>query len=257
MKKTILNGVIVGVIMLIIGYIIGSYIPMNLGGDKSVSFGSKEPKLTSPIDTFSYYYGFNVGQFITKDLDQLKMKEGFPSAIFLNGVYKSIEGKGNIDELQMQQFMQGFVSNKQIEIQAEDLKQGEKNIEEGRSFLEKNKTEAGVITTASGLQYKVLANGSGGVSPKNTDTVVVHYKGTLIDGTVFDSSIDRGEPVTFPVNGVIPGWTEALQLMKTGDKWKLFIPSELAYGATARSEQIKANSTLIFEVELLDVKKAR
>ncbi len=257
MKKTIQIGLVTGVIMLIIGYIIGSYIPINLGGEKSLSFGSKEPKLTNPVDSFSYYYGFNVGQFITKDLDQLKIKEGFPSLKFLNGVYNSIEGKVKIDETQVQQFMQSFIGKKQVEMQADELKQGEKNIEEGRAFLEKNKTEAGVITTTSGLQYKVMAAGSGGVSPIDADTVVVHYKGTLLDGTVFDSSVDRGEPVTFPVNGVIPGWTEALKLMKTGDKWKLFIPSDLAYGATARSAQITPNSTLIFEVELIDVKKAK
>ena len=181
MKKSILNVVIVGIIMLIIGYIIGSYIPLNLGGEKSLSFGSKGPKLSSPVDSFSYYYGFNVGDFITKDLDQLKMKDGFPTVTFLTGVYNNLEGKGNIDEIMMQQFMQRFVSNKQIEIQAADLKEGEKNLEEGRVFLEKNKTEAGVITTTSGLQYKVLASGSGGMSPKISDTVVVHYKGTLLD----------------------------------------------------------------------------
>jgi FKBP-type peptidyl-prolyl cis-trans isomerase FklB len=257
MKKTILIGIIAGVLMLIIGYIVGSYLPVNLGGEKSLSFGSKGPKLTNEVDSFSYYYGYNVGQYITKDLVQLKMKEGFPSKKFLNGVLNGIEGKGDLDQAKMQLFMQSFFTKKQLDLQAETVKQGEQNIEAGRAFLEKNKTEPGVITTASGLQYKVMAAGSGGVSPKDIDTVVVHYKGTLLDGTVFDSSVDRGQPVTFPVNGVIPGWTEALQLMKTGDKWKLFIPSDLAYGATPRSEQITPNSTLIFEVELIDVKKAK
>ena len=257
MKKTILTGVIAGVIMLVIGYIVGSYLPVNLGGEKSFSFGSKGPRLTNEVDTFSYYYGYNVGQYIAKDLVQLKMKEDFPSQKFLNGIQHGIDSLEGMDQEKMQQFMQSFFTKKQIELQAETSKEAQDNLEAGIVFLEKNKSEAGVITTSSGLQYKVMAAGSGGVSPKDIDTVVVHYKGTLLNGTVFDSSVDRGEPVTFPVNGVIPGWTEALQLMKTGDKWKLFIPSALAYGETPRSEVITANSTLIFEVELLDVRKAR
>ena len=257
MKKTMLTGVIADVLMLIIGYLVGSYFPVNLGGEKSLSFGSKGPKLTNEVDTFSYYYGYNVGQYITKDLVQLKMKDEFPSKKFLYGVLNGIEHLDSLDQEKMQMFMQAFFTKKQMDLQAETAQQAQTNLEAGNVFLEKNKTEPGVITTSTGLQYKVMAAGSGGVSPKDIDTVVVHYKGTLLDGTVFDSSVDRGEPVTLPVNGVIPGWTEALQLMKTGDKWKLFIPSELAYGATPRSEQITPNSTLIFEVELLNVRKAR
>ena len=109
-------------------------------------------------------------------------------------------------------------------------------------------------TTASGLQYKVLKSGNGN-TPKATDTVKTHYHGTLIDGTVFDSSVARGQPATFPVNGVIPGWTEALQLMKEGDKWQLFIPAKLAYGDRGAGDKIGPNATLIFEVELLSIEK--
>ena len=124
----------------------------------------------------------------------------------------------------------------------------------GDAFLAENAKKEGVISTASGLQYKVLKSGTG-ASPKPTDTVKVHYQGTLIDGTIFDSSIQRGQPITFPVTGVIPGWVEALQLMKVGDKWQLFIPAKLAYGDQSPSPAIPPNSVLIFEVELIDIEK--
>ena len=124
----------------------------------------------------------------------------------------------------------------------------------GKAFLEENGKKEGVITTASGLQYKILSSGDGKM-PKASDTVTTHYKGTLIDGREFDSSYKRNAPASFPVKGVIKGWTEALQLMHVGDKWQLFIPSDLAYGATKRSELIEANSTLISELELLGIKE--
>ena len=117
-----------------------------------------------------------------------------------------------------------------------------------------NAKKEGVITRASGLQYKVIKSGTG-ASPQPTDRVKVHYHGTLIDGTVFDSSVQRGQPITFPVNGVIPGWVEALQLMKEGDKWQLFIPANLAYGDHSPGAGIPPNSVLIFEVELIDIEK--
>jgi FKBP-type peptidyl-prolyl cis-trans isomerase len=110
-----------------------------------------------------------------------------------------------------------------------------------------------MTTTASGLKYQVLKRGTGTVSPKATDTVKVHYHGTLLDGTVFDSSVERGQPISFPLNGVIPGWTEGLQLMKVGDKFKFEIPPNLAYGANSPSPKIPPNSTLVFEVELLGI----
>ena len=124
----------------------------------------------------------------------------------------------------------------------------------GETFLAQNAKKEGVVTTASGLQYKVIQSGTG-ESPKLTDRVKVHYHGTLIDGTVFDSSVQRGQPIFFPVNGVIPGWVEALQLMKVGDKWRLFIPAKLAYGDQSPSPAIPPNSALIFEVELLGIEK--
>ena len=125
-------------------------------------------------------------------------------------------------------------------------------IEQGKAFLEKKKKRAGVVTLPSGLQYEVINEGTG-KKPKATDQVRCHYEGTLVDGTLFDSSIKRGQPAVFGVNQVIPGWVEALQLMPEGAKWKLYIPSDLAYGAQGAGEMIPPHSTLIFEVELLEI----
>lgn len=129
----------------------------------------------------------------------------------------------------------------------------EKNIQAGKEFLEKNKTQEGVVALASGLQYQILTSGSG-KSPSTTNRVKCHYTGMLLDGTVFDSSVQRGEPAEFGVNQVIAGWTEALQLMKEGDKWRLFIPSDMAYGARGAGNSIPPHATLIFDVELIEVK---
>ena len=130
--------------------------------------------------------------------------------------------------------------------------QSNNNLEEGLKFLSENSTKEGVIELPSGLQYKVLNEGDGEL-PILTDQVKCHYHGTLIDGTVFDSSVERGQPAVFPVNGVIQGWIEAIQLMSTGSKWKLFIPSELAYGKQGAGGAIGPNTTLIFDVELLEI----
>lgn len=126
------------------------------------------------------------------------------------------------------------------------------NLQAGEEFLEKNKNKAGIITTPSGLQYEVLKEGSG-AKPKATDKVKCHYHGTLIDGTIFDSSVQRGQPATFPLNMVIKGWTEALQLMSVGSKYRLFLHPSLAYGNRQTGSVIGPNSTLIFDVELLDI----
>ena len=129
---------------------------------------------------------------------------------------------------------------------------GEKAQSEGKAFLEENSKRAEIVTLPSGLQYEIMTEGAG-ATPKATDTVKVHYHGTLIDGKVFDSSVNRGEPATFGVTQVISGWVEALQLMPVGSKWKLYIPSELAYGAQGAGQAIAPHSALIFEVELLEV----
>jgi FKBP-type peptidyl-prolyl cis-trans isomerase FklB len=140
----------------------------------------------------------------------------------------------------------------QQELMAKQTEAGSKNRQAGQAFLAANGKKEGVVTLPSGLQYKVLKSGNG-PTPKLTDKVRTHYHGTLIDGTVFDSSVQRGEPISFDVGGVIKGWTEALQLMKVGDKWQLFIPSELAYGPRRAGELIGPDSVLIFEIELLGI----
>jgi FKBP-type peptidyl-prolyl cis-trans isomerase len=138
--------------------------------------------------------------------------------------------------------------------ESEGARQGQLNLEEGNAFLEGNKSVEGVKTTASGLQYVVMQEGSGPI-PSAEEQVRVHYHGTLIDGTVFDSSVERGEPAVFGVGQVIPGWTEALQLMPVGSKWKLFLPADLAYGERGAGGDIGPNSVLVFEVELLEIVK--
>ena len=133
---------------------------------------------------------------------------------------------------------------------------GEKNKKEGEVFLAENKAKEGVKTAPSGLQYKVIKPGTG-KKPQATDTVTVNYRGTLVDGTEFDSSYRRGKPATFPVSGVIPGWTEALQLMEEGAKWQIIIPSKLAYGEQGAGQMIGPNATLIFEVELISIQEKK
>jgi FKBP-type peptidyl-prolyl cis-trans isomerase FklB len=157
-----------------------------------------------------------------------------------------------LNEQEAQQVLSEWQLRIREEYQKKQAEIGDKNIAEGKKFLEENKAKEGIKTTLSGLQYKVLKSGSG-PSPKATDKVTVHYKGTLLNGTQFDSSIDRGEPATFEVNKVIKGWTEAMQMMKVGDKWQVFIPSDLAYGPRGNMRTIPPNATLIFEVELLGV----
>ncbi|MDD5757908.1 MAG: FKBP-type peptidyl-prolyl cis-trans isomerase [Desulfobulbaceae bacterium] len=162
--------------------------------------------------------------------------------------------KSLMTEEEVKTTLQSLQKEMQEKQQAKMKAEAETNKKAGEAFLAENKKKEGVKTTASGLQYQVITAGKG-KSPKETDTVSVQYKGTLIDGSEFDSSYKRGEAATFPVNGVIKGWTEALQLMKEGDKWKLFIPSALAYGeAGTQGGPIGPNAVLIFEVELVSVK---
>lgn len=171
----------------------------------------------------------------------------------IQGLKDGLSGnKTAITKAEMTQALNDFKAQL-IEKQKKELKVvAGKNKELGDAFLAENKTKQGVITLDSGLQYKVISKGDG-AAPKATDKVTTHYRGTLIDGTEFDSSYSRNKPATFPVNGVISGWTEALQLMHEGDKWQLFIPADLAYGERSVGAKIKPNSTLIFDIELIKV----
>lgn len=205
---------------------------------------NRKVKLDTDIKKASYAIGQQIG-------GNLKQQNIEFDADALNQALKDAStGKNDMSKEDMQAAMmklQEMAMKKQQE-------QAEGNSKTGKAFLEKNKSADGVKSTASGLQYIVVKEGTG-ATPKKEDVVKVHYKGTLMSGEQFDSSYDRGQPAEFPVGGVIPGWTEALQLMKVGGKAKLFIPPELAYGPSGRPG-IPPNSVLIFEVELMDIVKA-
>lgn len=203
-----------------------------------------KPDLKSDKGQASYAIGQQIGQNLkTQNID-------FDANTLVASMKDAAEGKSQMTKEDIQKAMMKLQENAMKKQQEE----GESNKKKSAEFLEKNKTAEGVKSTASGLQYIVLKEGTGAI-PKKEDNVKCHYTGTLIDGTKFDSSVDRGQPAEFPVAGVIPGWTEALQLMKVGSKYKLFIPAELAYGPSGRPG-IPANSALVFEVELLEIVKA-
>jgi FKBP-type peptidyl-prolyl cis-trans isomerase FklB len=204
--------------------------------------------LKNEKDKVSYSIGLNIGSNLKSQSVDINLD------VFMKGVKDAISGgKLLMTEKEIQETMTVFqkeLTTKQAELAK---KLTETNKKEGEAFLAANKGKDGVKTTASGLQYKIIKDGNGQM-PKATDTVTVNYLGTLIDGTEFDSSYKRGEPATFPLNGVIPGWTEALQLMKVGSKWQLFLPAAIAYGERGAG-RIGPNATLIFEVELLSIGK--
>jgi len=217
-----------------------------------LSFCTPEKKIELKDDKAkeSYSVGYQFGQNLKK------MHADLDAQVLSKGIEDAISGK---ESLLSEEEMGSSLSNlrqKSVTAMQEALKeQAEKNLVEGEKFLAENKTKEGVKTTESGLQYKVLEEGEG-PSPKVGDTVTVNYRGTLVDGTEFDSSYARGEPAIFPLTGVIPGWTEALQLMKKGSKWVVYIPPDLAYGERGAGNRIPPNSTLIFEVELISFQES-
>ena len=197
----------------------------------------------------SYAVGIKFGESMKRELAELKLKS------FFQGVTDGFEGKeALLTTAEVDQTMEAFQAQKMAEMKQKSEAALEENKVAGTAFLAENKARETVKTLESGLQYEVIASGEG-ETPSAADKVTVHYHGTVIDGTVFDSSIERGSPATFGVGQVIKGWTEALQLMKAGDKWKLFIPADLAYGSRGAGGKIGPNSALIFEVELLSVEK--
>jgi FKBP-type peptidyl-prolyl cis-trans isomerase FklB len=202
-------------------------------------------QLTNLKDKISYIIG--------RDMAANLQKQGIEveAEAFVQGMKEAMAGKPSVlSQAEAQQAMMAL----QQEVSQKQQAKASGNKKAGEDFLVQNKTKEGVQTLPSGLQYQVLQPGTGR-RPGKTDKVTTHYHGTLIDGTVFDSSYERGEPATFPVNGVIAGWTEALQLMQEGAKWRLFIPSNLAYGSRGAGSDIGPDSTLIFDVELISVDK--
>jgi FKBP-type peptidyl-prolyl cis-trans isomerase FklB len=200
-------------------------------------------ELTNLTDKISYIIG--------RDMASNLRKQGIniEAEAFMQGLKDALTGQPSaLSQADIQQAMMAL----QQQMGQQQNAQASQNQQAGEKFLAENKSKAGVKTLPSGLQYQVLQEGKG-KSPSRTDQVTTHYHGTLIDGTVFDSSYERGQPATFPVNGVIAGWTEALQLMQEGAKWRLFIPSDLAYGSKGAGGVIGPNTTLVFDVELISV----
>jgi FKBP-type peptidyl-prolyl cis-trans isomerase FklB len=198
-------------------------------------------------DKESYSLGYQFGQYVKSQGVDINLE------VYTSGIK---DGLGEKEPLMNREEIRAIIKDLQQRVETERQKElkekAAKNLEEGKKFPTENQKKEGVKALPSGLQYKVLAEGSG-KTPQAIDTVTVNYKGTLIDGTEFDSSYKRGQPTTFKVSGVIKGWTQALQLMKEGSKWQLFIPPDLAYGERAAGRNIPPNSTLIFEIELISV----
>ena len=205
-----------------------------------------KPDLKDPKARVSYALGSDIGTNLKRqDLD-------LDPKVLAAAIADAFAGKSAMDEKEVRAALDDLRKMAMSKMETKAKVDGEKNVKEGEAFLAANGKKEGVKTTASGLQYKVIKAGAG-ATPKASDEVKVHYHGTLIDGTVFDSSVERGEPVSFPVTGVIPGWVEALQLMKVGDKWQLTIPSKLAYGPNGAGGKIGPNAVLVFDVELLAI----
>ncbi len=209
--------------------------------------GTAPVALKTQKEKFSYALGMNLGMSLKKqsvEVDPVILSQGLKAAL--------AGGKALLSPEEAQATLMEVQNDLRKKQQEKMQVAGEANKKEGAAFLASNKTKEGVVTLPSGMQYKILKEGTG-PKPTATDSVVCNYRGTLINGTEFDSSYKRGQPATFPVVGVIKGWTEALQLMPVGSKWQLFIPSELAYGERGAGGDIGPNATLIFEVELMSI----
>lgn len=212
------------------------------GGAAKKPIGPPPVAFRNSVDSFSYAVGLSLANFYkeqgVKDIN---------SSLVVRALNDVKAGKQQLTEEQINTCIMGYMQSTKSEKAAGAKKEGE-------TFLAQNKTKPGVITTASGLQYTVITEGTG-AKPTTADQVKVHYTGTLLDGFIFDSSVQRGEPIVLGVSNVIAGWTEALQMMPVGSKWKLFIPSELGYGDSGAGAAIKPGATLIFEVELIEIVK--
>ncbi len=216
-----------------------------LANQADAANAKESPTLKSQKEKMSYIIGLDIGKNLQKQTIEIDPE------IVAKGIKDGLSGgKPLMSDQEVRETVAAF----QKEMTAKQEALGAKNKKDGEAYLAENKKKEGVKTLPSGLQYKVIKAGKG-KKPKLTDTVTTHYRGTLIDGTEFDSSYKRNTPATFPVNGVIPGWTEGLQLMEEGAKWQLFVPSNLAYGERGAGGTIGPNATLIFEVELISVQE--
>jgi FKBP-type peptidyl-prolyl cis-trans isomerase FklB len=221
---------------------------LSVGFFFNICYADEKLELKDQKDKESYSLGYQFGQTLKAQGMDINLD------VYVTGIRDALGGKGPLMSEEEIRAILTEVQKRVMATRQRGLKEkGEKNLAESRAFLEENKKKEGVKTLPSGLQYKVLVEGSG-KTPKATDTVTVHYRGTLINGAEFDSSYKKGQPATLEVKGVIRGWGEALQLMKEGSKWQLFIPPELAYGERGVGSQVPPNSTLIFEMELISVK---
>ena len=239
MNKQIITLIVVAVAAMAVGYFIGT-------GTSSGVKSESQITMKNQTDSLNYYLGLVWGYGVEEAPWEID------GDLIASGMLQVIKDSSSVDYMSAQNTLQGLtmaISN--IEAQKAE-EESMKTVEEGIAFLEENGKKEGVTTTESGLQYEVITKGDGPM-PDETSTVSVFYEGTLLDGTVFDSSYDTGDTVSFPLNGVIPGWTEGLQLMPVGSTYKFYIPSNLAYGSRGTGP-IPANSTLIFKVELLEVK---
>ena len=210
--------------------------------------GSKTPTLKTQADSVSFALGILIGQNNKQNLDNAPGKDQLNIDLIAQAFGQTLKGE------EMALTAEAANATVSAFFQNQYSKVGQENLEKGNKFLEENKKRPGIVTTESGLQYEIIKAGTG-AKPVDTDEVKVNYHGTLLDGTVFDSSVERNEPITFPVTGVIPGWTEALKLMEVGSKWKIYLPANIAYGEQGAGGKIGPNSALIFEVELLDIVK--
>lgn len=212
-------------------------------------FARQKENLQTQKGKVSYSIGLDIGRNMKRQLIEVDLD------LLMRGVKDGLgDGKAALSDSVIQQTMATWQKEMMAKMNEMQKKAGEKNKKEGETFLAENKKKSGVITLPSGLQYKILKDGTG-KSPLATDTVVTHYRGTLINGKEFDSSYKRNQPATLPANRFIAGWTEALQKMKVGSKWQLFVPPTLGYGENGAGQDIGPNATLIFEIELLDIKK--
>jgi len=230
-------------------FAMAAVVAVGLTACNQASNDTKDVKLDSDVKKFSYAMGMDVGQSIKglgAEVDQAALNAA------INDVLSGSPLK--LEAAESTKIKQDFFRKKQEKQMAERKAAGAENKAKGEAFLAENAKKEGVKVTPSGLQYEVIKQGDG-PKPKPTDTVKVHYQGTLIDGTEFDSSYKRGQPISFPLNGVIKGWTEGVALMPVGSKYKFYIPSDLAYGERGAGAKIGPNSTLIFTVELLGIEK--